>query len=308
MKALRWPLLISICLVALLSLGLVLSHAAPVRTATRPVAAAPLTPMTCTTHTTGMTLTLDPLKPRVGDTFAATATLANEGCALIGVPQYTLWLGNGPNSVLTATSPMIVNHSLGLGYGESDAVTFTLKAIGGGTTEINVFASFEVHTDLGAYWAADSTGPAIVSVPFIESLVLQRAAEELGCADAVIVEGGDHYSFDCVVAAGHSLEGRIERFADAVAAQAAFSARQGTMTLEPFHCYPAYTWAQTLNLLLRESVHSWLADRWIITARTVDDTPLYPPPLRVSEAIYTAAIHERLLRACDVIYLPVVQK
>lgn len=308
MKPLRWFLLTLSYVAAFLALGLVLSHSAPVQPDARLVAAAPLAPLTCTTHTTGMTLTLDSLQPRVGDTFVATATLANEGCAPIGLPQYTLWLGNGPNSVLTATSPMKVVHYLGLDYGQSDVMTFTLKAIGGGTTEVNVFASFEVHTDLGAYWAADATGPAIVSVPFIESLVLRRAAESLGCADAVIVEDGAHYSFDCVVAAGHSLDAHIERFADAAAAQAAFSARQGTLELAPFHCYPAYTWQQTLVMPLRESGHSWLADRWIITAHTVDDTPLYPPPQRVSEAIYTAAIHERMLRACDVIYLPTVQK
>jgi len=304
MKTIRWFLLVLSCMVALLALSLVLSPSAPARSAD----ALLLTPPICNTHTTGMTLTLSALNLHVGDTFVATATLANEGCAPIGLPQYTLWLGHGPNAVLTATSPMIVNHSLGLEYGESDGVTFTLKAIGGGTTEINVFASFEVHTDLGAYWAADATGPSIVTVPPLETQVLRQAAEELGCPDAAIVEEGDHYYFDCVVAAGHSLDAHIERFADAGAAQTEFYARQDTLILEPFHCYPAYTWARTLIMPMREFGHSWLADRWIITARTTDDTPLYPPPLHASEAVYRAAIRHHLLRVCDVIYLPSVQK
>mgnify|MGYP000420058226 CR=1 FL=1 len=219
MKTNRWFLLIVSCFFALLAFSLVLDCSAPVQMAASSIDALLLTPPICTTHTTGMTLTLSTLNLHVGDTFVATATLANEGCAPIGLPQYTLWLGHGPNSVLTATSPMKVVHTLGLDYGQSDVITFTLKAIGGGTTEINVFASFEVHTDMGAYWGADATGPTIVTVPFPESLVLQQAAEALGCSDAVIVEGGAHYYFECVVAAGHSLDAHIERFADADAAQ-----------------------------------------------------------------------------------------
>jgi hypothetical protein len=308
MKTTRWFLLTVSCLCAFLTLLLILSNSAPVQTAARPVEAAPLAPLTCTTHTTGMTLTLSPLKPRVGDTFVATATLANEGCGLVGLPLYRLMVESEPAEMLVPQSPTSAPHTLGLGPGNSDVMTFTLKAVNAGLARINVSASFEVHVDGGAYWSTDATGPSIVTVPFTESLVLQQAAEAVGCTEFVLVEGGDHYRSNCVVAAGHSLDAHIERFADAAAAQTEFSARQGTLILEPFHCYPAYSWAQTLIMPLRESGHSWLADRWIITTHTVDDTPLYPSPLRVSEAVYSAAIRQNLLRACDVSYLPTIQK
>jgi hypothetical protein len=151
-----------------------------------------------------------------------------------------------------------------------------------------------------------------VSVPVTDTeiVVLQQAAYELDCFPEIRREGSV-YRFGCAVAVGHSIDTQIERFADRETAQAEFAARQGTLLLEPFHCYPAYGWEYEQGTLPQwQAWHSWLADRWIITTHSVDDTgiPVAPAPIVASGSIYRAAIRNRLFWACDLIYLPMVWK
>lgn len=268
-------------------------------------------PPTCMTHTTGMTLTANSLSPPVGDVLTATVTLANEGCGLIGLPQYRLYITQSPYTLAPA-SPDPVLHTLGLNPGETDVATFTLHTLGVGTATLRAAASFEVHLGYSgpAYWAADSAAPLTVTVPATDTeiVVAQQAAYDLGCFPPIALDDVT-YSFGCVAAAGHSFDVQIERFADDDAALATFNAGQGTLPLEPFRCYPAYAWLYEQETMPQwQGWHRWLAERWIITTHSVDDTgiPVAPAPVAVSEAIYRAAVRNTLFPACDRLYLPLV--
>ncbi len=277
----------------------------------------PQTTPTCTTHTTAMTLTTSSAAPDVGDRLGVTVTLANEGCGMVGLPLYRLMLTSGdlyPPYVLVPDSPISVTHYLGLEHGETDTVTFSLRAIGVGTATLQATVSFEVHLGYPgpAYWSYDATAPVRVQVPMTDTeiVVLQQAAYEgLGCFPQVRREATT-YTFGCAVAAGHSIDAQIERFGDSEAARTAFADRQGTLLLAPFHCYPAYIKEhKQATIPRRQAWHSWLAERWIMTAHRWDDTDIPAPvPVWVSEAIYRAAVRNRLLLACDRLYLPVICK
>ena len=269
---------------------------------------------TCTTHTTGMTLTTSSTTLEVGDRIVVTATLANEGCAQVVQPEYWLTLVQSAY-VLGPDPPTSVTHYLALEPGETDTVTFSLQTIGVGEVTLQTSASFEVHLGYPgpAYWAYDSTMPISVSIPVTDTeiVVLQQAAYEGGCFPEIVHAGDTVYWFGCAVAAGHSSDAQIERFTDTDTAQTAFAARQGTLLLEPFHCYPAYRWEYEQEPMpRRQAWHSWLAERWIITTHSWDDTGIRvaPAPIVVSGAVYRAAIRNGLFLACDRLYLPVVCK
>ena len=272
----------------------------------------PQTTPTCTTHTTAMTLTTSPAAPEVGDELWVTVTLANEGCGLVGLPLYRLTLMQRPY-MLVLDSPISVTHYLGLESGETDTVTFSLQAIGVGTATLRAYASFEVHLGYPgpAYWGYDATAPVSVNVPVTDTevVVLQQAAYELGYFPKIRQEGNT-YTFGYAVAAGHSVDGRIERFVDRETAQTEFAYRQGTLPLVPFYCYPAYIREyKQATIPRRQAWHSWLAERWIMTAHRWDDTEIPAPvPVWLSEAIYRAAIRNHLFLACVQLYLPVVCK
>ncbi|GEM_PF-1959959 len=268
----------------------------------------------CTTHTTGMTLTTSSLTPKVGDRLWVTVTLANEGCGQVGLPEYRLALA--PSSyILVLDSPVSITHYVALEPDETDLVTFSLQTIGAGEVALQASASFEVHLGYPgpAYWAYDSTAPVSVSVPVTDTeiVVLQQAAYEMGCFPDILRASDTVYRFGCAVAAGHSIDAQIERFGNEETALTVFAAGQGTGLLEPFHCYPAYKWEYEQETMPKwQAWHRWLAERWIITAHSVDDTgiPVAPSPIVISEAIYRAAIRNRLFGACDRIYLPMACK
>ena len=133
-----------------------------------------------------------------------------------------------------------------------------------------------------------------------EVLVLQEAIRATQCSAIpnpghVSVEGST-YRFDCMVAAGHNVEVRIQRFLSQAEAQIAFdSVRQGK-PIQEFHGYPAYEWQYDERpddsmLPMRHRSHGWQADRWLIVVKAFDDThfAIAPAPLAVSEAVYQAA-------------------
>ena len=150
-----------------------------------------------------------------------------------------------------------------------------------------------------------------IPVTDTEIVVLQQAIYEVRCFPGSVHAGDTVYSIGCVVGPGHSSDAQIERYTELETAQTAFAARQGTLLLEPFHCYPAYRWEYEQELMPRwQAGHSWLAERWIITTHSWDDTDIRvaPAPIVVSEAVYRAAIRNGLFLACDRLYLPIACK
>jgi hypothetical protein len=278
-----------------------------------PAAAAPAATPPCDTHTTVMTLTASNLAPNLGDTILLTSTLANEGCSDVGLPQYRLSMQSDPAlPVLAPNPPEPVTHYLGIPPGGSDSAEFALQVIGSGQVVVTASSSFEVHLGYPgpAYWAGDTSQPLTITVPTTDTevLVLQQAAYAIGCLPDVVIDDAT-YHFDCEVAAGQTVKGRVERFADESTALAAFEEARGTLPLQSFRCYLAYAWAQEQGAApLRQEGHSWVAGRWLVTTRALDDTgvPVSPAPVAVSEAIYSAAIVNQLLQACDTAHLPLV--
>ncbi len=270
---------------------------------------------TCTTHTTAMTLTTNSLSPEIGERLHVTVTLANEGCGQVGLLEYRLNLTQPPYT-LAPESPLSVTHSIALKPGEVDVALFSLQTIGVGDATLQASASFEVHLGYPgpAYWAYDSTKPLSVSVPATDTeiVVLQQAAYELGYFPKITRGEDAVYQFSCAVAAGHAIDAQIERFTDTATAESVFWDRRGDDTLvEPFRCYPAYSWNYEQESMPQwQDWHTWLAARWIVSTHRVDDTgiPVAPAPLEVSEAVYRAAVRKRLFPACDRIYLPLIRK
>ncbi len=267
----------------------------------------------CDTHTVGMTLTTSSLTPNVGEHLLVTVTLGNEGCGMIGLPQYRLSLTQ-PARTLAPETPEAITHYIGLNPGETDIVTFTLDTIGVGTVSLNAAASFEVHLGYPgpAYWAAAATGPLTVTIPptDTEIVVFQQAAYDLGCFPSV-ERSETTYSFRCLYADVLTIQGWIERFADEATAQATFFARQGSsMQLEPFYCYSAYIWVDDLGPLVQGNWQRWVAERWIISVNNTDfiTAPIAPTPEVISQAILQAALRNRLFLACYRQYLPIVCK
>lgn len=270
----------------------------------------PPPPPPCDTHTVGMTLTTSSLAPNVGEYLLVTVTLGNEGCGMIGLPKYELSLLQAPYT-LAPEKPEAIIHYLGLNPGETDTVMFTLHTIGVGTASVSAAASFEVHLGYPgpAYWAAAATGPVTVAVPptDAEIVVLQQAAYDLGCFPS-IEWTGTLYSFRCPFADGFTLHGWIERFVDEATAQATFFAGQGSMQLEPFYCYPAYTWVDDLGPLMLGTWQRWVTGQWIISTNSTDFKvdPIAPTPTVISEAVLRAALRNHLFLACHRQYLPMV--
>ncbi len=268
-------------------------------------------PPACVTHTVGMTLTVSNRTPQVGEMLAVTITLANEGCGMIGLPQYRLYVTQ-PAYVLAPESPAPVSHTLGLNPGETDAVTFTLHTLGPGMANLHAFVSFEVHLSYTGptYWGTATALPLTITVPATatEIVVLQQAAYALGCFPPIMQHDAT-YTFGCAPAAGHSFDAQIQTFTDEDSARTAFEGGQGTLLLTPFRCYPAYAWVYEQETPPQwQGWHRWLAERWVITTHSIDDSGLQvsPAPLEVSEAIYHAAARNHLFLPCERLYLPLV--
>ncbi len=289
------------CFAAALALGRPAGQTPPLATPT----------LDCPTHETAMALSLSDTAPQVGETLTVTVILSNTGCSGVGLPLYYLAIqSEQPWPVLVPNPPNPITHTLAIPSGGADTARFTLHVLGSGPVTLTASASFEVHLGYPgpAYWSRDSAGPLGVTVAATDTevAVLQQAAYEVGCFPDVTV-GDATYSFGCPVAAGHSVEARIQRFETSAEAQAAFETGRGTLALQSFRCYPAYEWLREGGAVPgHQQGLVWLAERWLVVAQRTDDTdiPVAPPPQEVSEAIYRAAFAHRLFRGCDVSYLP----
>ncbi len=99
---------------------------------------------TCTAHTTDMTLTASSRVPEVGDRVWVTATLTNEGCGRVGLPEYRLSLVQAPY-ILVPDSPTSVTHHVALEFGEMDVVTFSLQTLGVGEVVLQASTSLDYY-------------------------------------------------------------------------------------------------------------------------------------------------------------------
>lgn len=84
-----------------------------------------------------------------------TATLINEGCVALGLPQFRLTIrSDEPEPILTPDPPEPLVHSLAVAPGQTDAADFELQAIAAGQATLMATASFEVHLGYPgpAYW------------------------------------------------------------------------------------------------------------------------------------------------------------
>ena len=113
-----------------------------------------------------MTLSSTSRAVRVGEMVTVTAELSNIGCAMLGLPKYTLTVDSNGVSVLEPSAPEPVEHSLAVRTGESDTAEFVLVAANPGSATLSASASFEVHLDYPgpAYWSNAGTGRLKISV------------------------------------------------------------------------------------------------------------------------------------------------
>jgi len=121
----------------------------------------------CTQHAASLGISASKPELRASEVLTITLTLANTGCALLGLPKYYLATGSDPSNVLfESANPEPVLHTLGIDPGGSDTATFTLRAVKAGEAALAGTVSFEVHLGYPgpAYWATASSGPLIVSV------------------------------------------------------------------------------------------------------------------------------------------------
>jgi hypothetical protein len=109
----------------------------------------------CETDTASVELSAPVSRLKVGETVKITATLTNEGCVALGLPQYRLYSqSNGLESIFAPDPPEPVVHSLAVAPGQSDSADFDLRAIAAGLAILRASASFEVHLGYPgpAYW------------------------------------------------------------------------------------------------------------------------------------------------------------
>ena len=121
----------------------------------------------CQTHQAQLMLYPSRDLLQVGDSLILTATLSNSGCAMLGLPKYSLSLmADGDAHLVQPTELEPIIHSVALRDGEHDEAYFTLKAVAPGKAELKVSASFEVHLGYPgpAYWSSATSRPVIVEV------------------------------------------------------------------------------------------------------------------------------------------------
>lgn len=139
----------------------------PAETVPPPSVTAETTPE-CTAHASDLTLAASQTTPKIGEALVLTAVLSNVGtCGMLGLPQYTLHFSSGaPGPILEPNPPAPIVHSLGIGSGQSDIITYTLQVVGAGVLTINISASFEVHLGYPgpAFWSGDNSEPITITV------------------------------------------------------------------------------------------------------------------------------------------------
>ncbi len=139
----------------------------PSAPAKAPGDAATATPA-CETHTAEVALSVTPENPKVGEILTITAALRNDGCAMLGIPQYRLSVNPADSqSLLAPPKQATVTHSAGLGRGETDTAAFVTRAVAAGQATATVFVSFEVHLGYPgpAYWGSAAGELPITVVP-----------------------------------------------------------------------------------------------------------------------------------------------
>ena len=123
--------------------------------------------MVCETHTVALDLIPSALELEVGETLTLSITLANPGCAPVGLLLYRLMLEPGTPALFEPAVPEPIEHTLGVSPGGTDSAEFTLTAIAAGEVGITASVSFEVHLGYPgpAYFANASSGePLVVTV------------------------------------------------------------------------------------------------------------------------------------------------
>jgi len=120
----------------------------------------------CTSHRVSMTLASTCTELRVGESVTVTATLRNVGCAMVGLPKYTLSIDSEGASILEPDDPEPVEHHLPIRTGESDTGEFGLVAVSPGSASLTGAASFEVHLDYPgpAYWSSAGSSRLKITV------------------------------------------------------------------------------------------------------------------------------------------------
>jgi DNA/RNA endonuclease YhcR with UshA esterase domain len=105
---------------------------------------------------------------QVGDSVTISVELVNQGCSMVGLPLYRLFVQpDGPEPILEPEEPEPVEHTLGVHLGDSDAGEFALRAVRAGRATLTAEASFEVHLGYpgAAYWSGGSAGePLVITV------------------------------------------------------------------------------------------------------------------------------------------------
>jgi hypothetical protein len=134
-----------------------------------PIGTVPPPPPTppCETHTASVQVQPSLQSVQVGQQLIVRVTLLNQGCATLGVPQYTLRV-HAPQGqpLFNPPVPESVTHDLVVAPGQLDNAEFVLHAaqVGLGSLQANV--SFEVHTGLPgpAYQAEAYSAPVNIAV------------------------------------------------------------------------------------------------------------------------------------------------
>jgi hypothetical protein len=146
-----------------------------------------------------------------------------------------------------------------------------------------------------------------------EELILRRIADRrclhysLGRPDIPIYIDKTSYGFGCAVSAGHSIAARITRYADAAAAQDAFTLARGENSLGSFHGYPAYEWSgPSYPPPMTEHGYSYQIDRWVIWMRSQDDTHFWAA-LPAEDIYQLAAVYCLFPGQVCRIYLPLIE-
>jgi hypothetical protein len=122
--------------------------------------------LACETYSASVSLWVTRTHPYVGDVVTVTAMLSNEGCGVLGLPQYSLYVEpTGEQSPFLGMPEPVVHHT-GIAPGQCDMVEFALRAVMPGPAALTASAGFEFHSGYPgpAYWPSESSGPLYVTV------------------------------------------------------------------------------------------------------------------------------------------------
>jgi hypothetical protein len=141
------------------------SNATPAELVDTPALPAKQTPE-CDTYQAELQLIPSASSLQIGETIILTATLSSSGCAMLGLPKYSLILEESDPGVLEPELIEPVLHYLGLNDGQRDTALFALHAAAQGSATIQAMVSFEVHLGYPgpAYWATAASQVAKLEV------------------------------------------------------------------------------------------------------------------------------------------------